>query len=160
MTTIMAFRDAIYADSRCTEDGTHYSTVKIFQHGDAIVACSGWNIYINEFRRQFKIVEGALKSPMDIKRDGDDPVFAALVLTPAGLWVYDTDFGYDPVDGLYYAIGSGRKAALGALHALKAEPSVMFDPIRVIKAACKTDIYSGLPVQYMRLGEYALRKEW
>jgi ATP-dependent protease HslVU (ClpYQ) peptidase subunit len=67
--------------------------------------------------------------------------------------VFGIDFGYDQVDGLYHAIGSGRKAALGAIETMKIIPHVSVDPILAVEAACEVDIFSGGPVHFMTLDD-------
>jgi hypothetical protein len=158
MTTIFVYRDTVYADSRCSEEGTHYKTKKIFRVGEAIVACSGNNVYINAFLKQYAKDPDKLKAPRGVGHDGEDPEFAALVLNKDGLFVYDIEFGYDQIDGLHHAIGSGRKAVLGALEAMKLRPHGV-DPILCVRAACEVDQYSAPPIQWMKLGEFKLHRE-
>lgn len=156
MTTILAYRDTMVADSCVSECGVKYSTRKLFAIQNMIVGCSGCTIYINAFVRQLREHEGnfdKLVAPPDIADEDDDgdPEFAALVLSSTGLYAFGTDFGYDKVDGLYHAIGSGRKAALGALRIMQMTPQISIDPVRAVEAACEVDVFSAGPVHSMSL---------
>jgi ATP-dependent protease HslVU (ClpYQ) peptidase subunit len=158
MTTILAYRNVMVADSRVSECGVAYRTRKLYSIGKMIVGCSGCSIYINEFVRQLREFDGdfsQLKAPKGIEAEDDegDPEFAALVLDESGLYVFGIDFVPDRVDGLYHAIGSGRKAALGALEVMRRLPVISVNPITAVEVACEVDIFSGGPVHFMSLDD-------
>lgn len=161
MTTILAYRDAMYADSSCTDAGTTYTCEKIFKVGSRIIGCSGAVVYINDFIRQMRrgVALSKLRPTRTIGMDDDDPEFAGLLLSKHGLYTVDNTFGLDKVHGLYHAIGSGRKAVLGAVHMMKLHPGLGgIDPALCIEAACRADAYSRLPIQRMTLAKMEL--EW
>ena len=62
--------------------------------------------------------------------------FTCLVLTPRGLFEYDVYCRGEPIEEEFYAIGSGAKAALGAMHAGKSA-------VEAVRIACRIDPYSG-----------------
>jgi hypothetical protein len=75
--------------------------------------------------------------------DGDAD-FTALVLTKKGLFEYDKWCRGEKVIGRFYAIGSGAKAALGALH-------MGATARRAVEIACRVDPYSAPPLVSIRL---------
>ncbi|HEX4767667.1 MAG TPA: hypothetical protein VH414_15475 [Lichenihabitans sp.] len=56
-----------------------------------------------------------------------------------GLW-------FEPAEVPFMALGSGAKAALGALH-------MGADAVRAVEIACLTDAYTGGPIVTMRLSD-------
>lgn len=62
--------------------------------------------------------------------------FACLVLRPDGLFEYDVYCRPEQIHEEFYAIGSGAKAALGALHCGKSA-------VESVRIACRVDPYSG-----------------
>lgn len=70
--------------------------------------------------------------------------FTCLVLQKDGLWEYDAWCRGVKILDEFYAIGSGAKAALGALH-------MGASAVKAVEVACKIDHYSGPPVVSMRL---------
>jgi ATP-dependent protease HslVU (ClpYQ) peptidase subunit len=70
--------------------------------------------------------------------------FTALVLTRKGLFEYGKYCRAERVLEPFYAIGSGCKAALGAMH-------MGADARRAVQVACKVDTYSGTPIVVMEL---------
>jgi ATP-dependent protease HslVU (ClpYQ) peptidase subunit len=166
MTTILAYRDMMVADSCVSEAGVRYHAKKIYAFGGNIVGCSGCTIYINEFFRQMGEIAATggtfhdLKAPVGIAPEDDDgdPEFSAIVLNTSGLFAFGIDFAYDQVDGLYHAIGSGRKAALGALRMMQKIPQISVDPVLAVEAACDVDVFSAGPVHSMSLETMELKR--
>lgn len=166
MTTILAYRDGMYADSRWSEDGAHFATPKLDVVDDLIVGCAGETYPINHFLAQLR--EGRklheLEAPVPPGHESKLLEFSGLVLGAdnhprwPGLWYFGERFEGDKVDDIYYAIGSGASAALAALHALRARCEGV-SPILCVECAIRVDTYSAPPVQWMRLGEYVLHKE-
>lgn len=70
--------------------------------------------------------------------------FTCLVLQQDGLWEYDAWCRGIKILDKFYAVGSGAKAALGALH-------MGASARKAVEVACRIDHYSGLPVTAMRL---------
>lgn len=70
--------------------------------------------------------------------------FTALILTPQGLFEADAYCRLDKIIDPFYAIGSGAKAALGAMHAGATARAA-------VAIACKIDPYSAPPILFMSL---------
>lgn len=70
--------------------------------------------------------------------------FTAVVLSKAGLWVWDSWLIPQRVTTKFYAVGSGTKAALGALH-------MGASAVQAVKVACKIDPWSAPPIVSMSL---------
>lgn len=83
------------------------------------------------------------KPPIDDFLTGEAD-FTCLVLQHDGLWEYDAWCRGVKILDEFYAIGSGAKAALGALH-------MGAGARKAVELACRIDHYSGLPVVAMRL---------
>lgn len=174
MTTILAHRDTLYADSRCTADNASFRTVKIhtlkpvyteatLNKGNAIIACAGESRIEREFLKQLQNVDmywTKLQFPPAWEDETEETDFAAIMITPQGIVHFDSTFTADVVDGLYFAIGSGQAAVLGAIEVQKITPTIGIDPIRAMMAALQVDKgMSGGPIQWMKLGEFQLHKE-
>lgn len=156
MTTI-AYRDGILAaDSRETsgdEDSGQLATQcqKMFGVGPHIVALQGETTpgmaWLHWFRVCMMSAE-AWRNPLShtpadiidrfLEHDAD---FTAVVLTPHdGLWIYDEWGVPQKITAPYYAVGSGAKAALGAMFAGATAT-------QAVLAACEHDPYTSGPVQ-------------
>ena len=70
--------------------------------------------------------------------------FTVLILRKDGLWEFDAWCRGQKVKDKFYAVGSGAKAALGAMH-------MGADAKRAVAVACKIDPYSCLPIATMSL---------
>jgi len=72
---------------------------------------------------------------------------ALVVKRNGSVWYYSSGLGFTgPLAGEYFAIGSGRTAALAAMimHA---------DAVRAVEIAIEIDVWSGPPVTSLRLGD-------
>lgn len=170
MTTILAHRQTLYADSRCSVDNAAFRMQKIFavrvsvptSPGSSpwVIACAGETYARERFFqhvRSYMAGQNTLRPPEGLTIPDED--FSALVINAEGIWHFDHRFAGDKVDGLYFAIGTGQEAVLGAIEAQKLTPSGM-DPLRAMMAACKVDVaHSGGPIQHMTWGEFVLHKE-
>lgn len=67
-----------------------------------------------------------------------------IVLTKRGVFEYDKWCRGEKLKGKFHAIGSGAKAALGALH-------MGATAVAAVRVACKIDPYSTPPIVAMRL---------
>lgn len=85
------------------------------------------------------------KAPPQRLLDGDAD-FSALMLNRHGLFEYDKWCRPERIRGRFYAIGSGAKAALGALH-------MGANARQAVAVACKIDPYSARPIISMSLGK-------
>lgn len=72
------------------------------------------------------------------------PDFTILIATPRGLFEADAYCRPERVFESFYAIGSGAKAALGAMHAGA-------NARQAVAIACKIDPYSAPPITFMSL---------
>jgi ATP-dependent protease HslVU (ClpYQ) peptidase subunit len=88
------------------------------------------------------LVSGSTEPP-DRLLDGEAD-FTALVLTQHGLFEYDKWCRPERVLERFYAVGSGTKAALGAMH-------MGATAHRAVSIACKIDPYSAPPIVTMSL---------
>lgn len=93
-------------------------------------------------------LRGSDEKPPERLIDGDAD-FSALVLTENNkLYEFDKWCRKDAIKAKFYAIGSGAKAALGALH-------MGASAYMAVKVACKIDPYCAVPVKAMRIAEIA-----
>lgn len=139
MTTIAASRSQMAGDQKCTDDGTAFRTRKIRRIGESIVGAAGTGPAINRF---FKWLEGGEQD--DPPKYGKDDELAAIVITPAGMFRYDCGCEAEEVLDPFYAVGSGKQAALAAMH-------LGCDPKSAVEIACKVDDATGGPVDVLEL---------
>lgn len=144
MTTIAANRKEMAADSKVTESesGTSYHARKLFRFGDVIVGVAGGNEGTLRFLDWIKEGDPDLEHPKFPKGCS----WSALVLTPAGLFLYWDDCLPDEIVSDHYAIGSGAQSAMAALH-------LGCSPTDAVKVACVVDSSTGEPVQTMKLAD-------
>ena len=142
MTTI-AYRNGVLAADSCATTGeadgayqTHCR--KLFRKKDAIIATSGESssgmVFVDWY--------GGKVPPDKMLAGGAD--FICLVLTRSGLFEYDKWCRGEKILQPFYAIGTGAKAALSAMHAGSSAQ-------RAVEIACMLDPYSKPPVVTMRL---------
>lgn len=153
MTTIV-YRDGIMAaDSRVTVDSEaggsrHFRCEKLYRvetprgKTRAVIGLAGESFPGLVFLKWFRT--GADEPPRQLTDIDSD--FTALVLTREGLFEYDRWCEPERVLGSFHAIGSGCKAALGAMHAGS-------NAIVACRIACKIDPFSAPPVTWMSLRE-------
>ena len=156
MTTI-AYRDGLLAaDSRVTVDSDSGGArmfrcqklyrVKTSDGTDAVVGLAGGAFDGLAFLDW--LVSEDKHPPTRLLEGGAD--FTALMLNKHGLFEYDKWCRPDRVLEKFYAVGSGAKAALGALHmGASAE--------KAVKIACKIDPYSAPPIVVMGLPKGSAR---
>jgi hypothetical protein len=89
------------------------------------------------------------EQPQMLRDLGGD--FTCLILTPTGLFEADAYCRPDPVLDQFYAVGSGSKAALAAMHCGKSA-------VDAVRIAARIDPYTGGRVVSMSLDEPATRK--
>lgn len=151
MTTIV-YRDGIMAaDSRVTVETEaggirHFKCEKLYRktcYGkeDVIIGLAGESGPGLVFLDWFGTVGDSTPPSVLIDGEGD---FTALVLRKSGLYEYDKWCRGEKVMGRFYAVGSGAKAALGALH-------MGASAKRAVQVACKVDTYSAGPIVQMSL---------
>ena len=142
MTTIVGNKQKLVSDSKIImetkDDETYYEGPKLYTKGEAIIGTAGSHSLGEQFVKWYGTKK---KRPKEFGKDVD---FEALVLTKKGLYHYDEYLSGGKVTQEWFAIGSGAKAALGALHA----GATLEESIRI---ACKVDTMSGEPIQIMEL---------
>jgi ATP-dependent protease HslVU (ClpYQ) peptidase subunit len=143
MTTI-AYRDGVLAaDSRVTVDygsgARKHTCKKLFRKRvtegkksfDVIIATAGESspgmVFVDWYG------SGTSVPDIFLHIDAD---FTCLVLTPDGLFEYDTFCRGEKIEEDFYAIGSGAMAALAAMHCGKSA----LDAVRI---AARVDTYTG-----------------
>lgn len=144
MTTIAYRKGIIAADSRVTIESEAggsrmFKSEKLFRKGKAIIALAGESepglVFLDWYGT------GRDAPSVLISADAD---FTALVLTRKGLFEYGKYCRPERVLGDFHAIGSGAKAALGAMH-------MGADARTAVRVACKIDPYSAGPIVTMGL---------
>ncbi len=156
--TIIAVRDGIMAcDSRMTHDSEaggsrFFRCHKMYRKKDingneVIIGLAGETSPALIFLDWY----GTKKKPPAKLIDGDAD-FWAVVMTKDGLMFYDAWCRGEKVDEPFFAIGSGAKAALGAMHmgASAAEAA---------EITCRIDPYCAPPVITMQLGDISASPE-
>lgn len=140
MTTIVGTHGALVTDSRCADGDQQWLVDKVERIGDALYAAAG---DASDAEKFYAWIRRGKRG----KRPDLDESFDALVLTKDGLFLYDK--GLYPMKLLNeHAIGSGAKAARGALLAGAA-------PERAVEIACQVDAGSSGPVRVFYLEEKA-----
>lgn len=139
MTTI-AYRDGVMAaDSLSTSDGIAMGTVAkaIRREDGAMCGAAGSTSLIRALLAWFENGEGGDKP--DLKDNGAQ----ALIIRPTGSTEWHDEFGFHVISAPFFAIGSGRDVALGAMAAgASAEEAV--------EHAIRFDINSGGPIVVVR----------
>lgn len=138
MTTI-AYRDHVLAaDTQVTSNGMiDGRCIKIRRMGPLLVAAGGAGSLCHQF---FDWVKAGLHgdSPFTGKEDGN-----GAIIMPDHRIVFWTGHGGTTVQGPFWAMGSGERFAIGAMHTgASAEEAVL--------AACQADVYSSAPITVLR----------
>jgi ATP-dependent protease HslVU (ClpYQ) peptidase subunit len=139
VTTIAANRQKIAGDQQVTDGERKFRTHKVRRIGHAVVGCAGTGPAISKFLKWLE--SGQLDDAPKMAKDDE---LEAIVLTPAGLFVYGTDCVAEEVLDAFYACGSGAQAALAALH-------MGADPTRAVEIATLVDNFTGGPVDTVEL---------
>lgn len=142
MTTI-AYRDGIIAADSCVTmsdesagDWKGHCT-KLIVFPDMIVGLQGESTPGLVFLDYLRKARGYARMRDALLASGAD--FEAVVLTRKGLHTYDRWCRPELVTAPFYAVGSGVKAALGALH-------MGATAKHAVEIACRIDPYSAPPV--------------
>lgn len=135
MTTIIATREAIYADTLCAHS-VPFHFKKIVRIGNSIFAGAGTWTHIDRF--------------MEWRRGGEKPEyppdadFDVIELNKNGIWMHDQDLYPFRIKEKVYAIGTGAEYAMGAI-------SMGATPKQALQIAAKYDPDTQLPIDIMRL---------
>jgi len=137
MTVIAATHKSMSADTFSHTKVSGFYVHKIVRVGKSLVGCAGPSELCQRFINWR--TKGS-KRPVW----GQNDQFEALVLDKTGLYVYYTSCTPDRVNLPYFAIGSGRQYAMGAL-AQQATSE------QAVDTACLFDPYSKAPVETLTL---------
>ena len=131
------------SDSRVhfEHNNTWFPSQKIHVVRGALVGCAGRSIDCAQFIEWYAKGANPKKRP---ELGDEDNALIALVLSHAGLFLYEEDCTPSRIDRDFHAIGTGALAALVAMDGGKA-------PKRAIELACKYDPNCGGPVQVLTL---------
>lgn len=138
MTTI-AFKDGIVAaDSGCCVGGTRAGTVNKLSQNKAgdIAAASGSAAYLFAFLKWFQAHEKG--SPPEA-RSSTDTFDRGVIFRKSGVIEVFEDFGKHTLQSEFYATGSGRPEAMGAMAAGATAA-------QAIEIASRLDVYTFGPV--------------
>lgn len=138
MTTIVATKSMMAADSKTVVGESWFYSRKLYRIGGAIVGVAGDSQAIEKFLAWY----GKPRSKKPEFKDSES--FAALVLTPKGLFHVDESLTLDPVHDDYFAVGSGAIAALVAM-------DCGLSPVEAVEAASRRDLNTGGRVETMEL---------
>lgn len=139
MTTIACNRHQMAADGRVTDSDETFPTVKVHLINGALYGYAGlWSACM-------RFLDWARRGEQGKARLAKD--FSGIKLTPDGIFVIT---GSDPTwmrcESDYFAIGTGKDLALGALaHGAS--------PLQAVHTAIKWDIYSGGEPTVLTLSE-------
>lgn len=144
MTTIAATKDMIAADRRVDVDGVAYYAGKLYNIDDFLIGAAGDNEAIMRFLDWWPKREDRR---LRINRKLE---FEAIVLSHAGLWVYDHAGIPDVISDGIVAIGTGRAAAMAAMDTMRLLRRKV-DPRSAVLVARQRDNMTGGAVDWMRL---------
>lgn len=152
MTTIV-FRDGIIAaDNQVTsEGGTRLGTrAKLLRIGDGVFGFAGDVNAVERASTYLRALYGqsrgfaALFGHIPHRPDLPEGSVTVIEVSRRGVRMYGASLFPEPIAGPYFAIGSGRDFALGAL-AMGATAA------EAVRAAIQFDVYSGGPIQALSL---------
>ena len=149
------------------------NNLKFFKHADSFIGLVGWSNFNDilenilneesmdlEFSNRATIFNSLLKIHQKMKdeffletsEDDDQPVESSqmdgLVISPKGIFEFDSYRGVDEYSK-YWALGSGRRYALGALHVSYDSGKTSEEiAIAAVTASCNFDDGSALPVLF------------
>lgn len=134
MTTIIATRDGIYADTLCGYT-VPFKVRKYAKIGNSIFAGAGDLDDLTKF--------------FDWRRDGGEPPsiedgIDVLEVCDEGIFIWGKKFVRLHVNEEYYAVGSGAHYAMGALAA-------GCTPKQALSIAASLDSGTGLPIEFAKL---------
>jgi hypothetical protein len=144
MTTIAVRAGIMAADSRVTHSSEAGGDrvgqcVKIFRKAGDLIGLSGESepglIFLDWY--------GSKKAPPSVLIDAEAD-FTALVLTARGMFEYGKYCRAEKVLGKFWAVGSGAKGALCAMHAGASAQ-------RAVEICCLVDPYTAAPVHVLKL---------
>lgn len=159
MTTIVCIpsQGVMVADSQVTVDSEaggsrKFRCKKLYEKDGAIIGLAGESSPGMVFLRWYGTARMRDNKPPP-RFENIDADFTALVLKPDGtLWEYDAWCVGEQVEEEFYAIGSGAKAALGALRAMKrAGPLPENAAELACEIACEVDPYTSAPLTQKRI---------
>lgn len=139
MTTVIATRQALYADTFCNYT-VPFKMTKIARIGDSIYAGAADDF--DSVVKLFWWLRGEGPKP----KLPTDEAFDVIELGPAGIFLWSKHLTRTHIDQDCYAIGSGGQYAMGAIGAGA-------NPIRAIDVAAMYDPNTKPPVETVNLKE-------
>lgn len=160
MTTVAYRNGALAADRQYGNDGVvEGETTKIFRRESdgALIGCCGTSSICKRFQRWF--LDGEQGEAPSLK--GDDLHSAGgFIIRPDGRIELHDYFGCVPVSGAFFAIGSGKDFALGAMEAgASAAEAVEIAARRDAHTGCGVDVLYLVPAGVVPARPVALVKE-
>lgn len=137
MTTIIATRAALYADSLCNYT-VPFKIKKAVRVGASIYAAAGDDM--DSFIKFLAWMGGETPKP----KLPSDETFDALEVSKGGIYLWSRQLTRTRVNEKCYAIGSGSQYAIGALDAGAT-------PEKALAIAAKRDSSTRLPMQVLRI---------
>lgn len=146
MTTIAANRTLMASDSKVSVEnkGIDYPAVKILKKKGTLIGAAG---HAGDCTRFIKWAATGFndKEPKWNEEEGEEDSVIGLIVKDDGIYVWTQgDPEPERVEGDFFAVGSGGKAARAAMH-------MGADPVKAVEVACQVDPYSGGPVQRIEL---------
>lgn len=141
MTTICYRNGILAADSRAYSGGKAPigSKTKIF-HNPELKLAGGCSTTAVGFGERFWMWLTGEIGDQDFKESQPEEGFTALTIQDGEVFIYeDSPFPTGPLKADYFAIGSGREYALGAME-------MGASALEAVRVACKHDVWSAEPL--------------
>lgn len=146
--TVLAYRAGVLAsDSQATLNGSSGAVArKIARNktGD-LAGATGDAVYAQAFLDWFEAGEKKKRPDATEKGKADASNRGLIVRNGGPIEIYEFD-GMFKIKAEYYALGSGRSEALGAMAAGA-------DAVGAVRAACAHDVYCGGEIQILKHGK-------
>ena len=148
MTTIVATREAIGADTLVVVDGqAPYHTKKVMAHKNMLYGAAGDGGDCTRIMEWAKRGFDMESKPKFRAKPGTDDEAVAIMVNKDGIFIMmSSDLFPEQIDAPFYAIGSGAGAALGAM-----EMGATIE--QALEIASKHDVHTGAPFTILRLKE-------
>lgn len=146
MTTICYRNDILAADTRAYSGGKAPigSKTKIF-HDPELKLASGCSTTAVGFGERFWMWLTGEIGDQDFKESQPEEGFTAITIQDGEVFIYDNSpFPTGPLKADYFAIGSGREYALGAME-------MGASAIEAVRVACKHDVWTAEPIMAIDL---------
>ena len=146
MTTICFRNGILAADTRAYSGGKAPigQKTKIFHNAELKLACGCSTTAVGFGERFWMWLTGAI-GDKDFKDSQPEDAFTALTIQDGEVFIYENSpFPTGPLTADYFAIGSGRDIALGAMEMGASAPEA-------VRVACKHDVWTAEPIMAIDL---------